>query len=104
MAKKKKYYESPKARIQESKGMKNVWKEEFPSPHDFNARKKFEDSAMINEDHRAVANLPQHVIMKAWPKAKFGHLMGLDDTISGIDVQMEEDTREMKLHSYPEKY
>jgi hypothetical protein len=104
MAKKKKYYQSPKDKRREGQGMKHVWKVEFPSPADYNARKKFEDSAMIREDHSAVANLPQHVIQREWPKPYYGNLMGPDDTISGIDLQMKDDSDEMKSHSYPEKY
>ena len=54
-------------------------------------RQEMMDGMMINEDHRAIANLPQHVVMREYPKA--GHTMApyIDDTISGIDRQMDYD-------------
>lgn len=116
MAKKKKYYQSPKDRIKESRGMekslrggvknrsKKGMDQEFLSPQDYKRRGMLEDSQMIREDHNATANLPQQVIMKEYRKVRYGHAMGIDDTITGIDIQMEDDSDEMKKYSYPEKY
>ena len=46
------------------------------------------DAGMIHEDHSAIANLPQEVMIKDWPM-KPGYLNAdLDDGISGIDSQL----------------
>ena len=71
-------------------------------------RMEYEDSRMIHEDHSAVANLPQNVMMKPWPKSVYA-TYHLDDTISGIDYQMWEDSDMKKSNKYkrsrfPEKY
>jgi len=62
------------------------------------------DFDMINEDKKAIANLPQEVMYKMWPKANHYHDYGLDDTIRGIDEQMDKDNRKMESHLQPEKY
>lgn len=62
------------------------------------------DSMMISEDKSAVANLPQHVIYKAWPKAGHYADYALNDDISGIDTQMDDDGRKMKAHKGGLKY
>ncbi len=59
---------------------------------------------MISEDKHAIANLPQEVMYKAWPKARHYHDYGLDDTIRGIDEQMDKDNGKMESHLQPEKY
>jgi hypothetical protein len=46
---------------------------------------------MISEDHSAIANMPQNVMIKPYPKSRHYMGEGLDDTINGIDKQMEED-------------
>lgn len=49
------------------------------------------DAGMIHENHNAIANLPQEVMIKPWP-ARPGYLPEvLDDGISGIDRQLELD-------------
>jgi predicted solute-binding protein len=72
------------------------------------AKRKFYDSsersieskerAMISEDHSAMANLPQQVIMKYYPKSPYGVNSELDDTIRGIDKQIGADDNGMKKH------
>ena len=62
------------------------------------------DSGMINEDKHAVANLPQQVMYKPWPKARHYVDYGLDDTIRGIDHQQNLDNEKMEKHLQPEKY
>ncbi len=69
-------------------------------------RRKMEmqDSSMISEDHSAVANMPQGVMMKSWPKVDSYMPEGLDDTISGIDRQMDTlDGAKRKAHTMPKK-
>lgn len=76
------------------------------------ARKKYysneriEDSGMIREDRSAVANLPQNVMMKEWPKVDYTGFEGLDDTIRGVDQQMRDDARggKKKRGRNPEKW
>lgn len=62
------------------------------------------DSSMISENKGAVANLPQEVMYKPWPKV--GHYLDgeLNDKISGIDKQMDEDGRDMKRHKQNNKW
>jgi len=62
------------------------------------------DSMMISEDHSAVANLPQQVMYKPWPKAGHYADYDLDDTIRGVDEQMDDDGRKMKAHKGGLKY
>ena len=62
------------------------------------------DSGMISEDHSAVANMPQHHMMKEWPKAHDYMEGDLDDTIHGINRQMGEDASQRNRHEKPHKY
>jgi IMP dehydrogenase/GMP reductase len=52
-----------------------------------------EKDGMIHEDRRAIANLPQEVMIKPYAPAP-GYLPdALDDTIEGVDRRMEENHR-----------
>lgn len=62
------------------------------------------DSMMICEDHNAIANLPQQVMMREYPKFMYGLEPGLDDTIRGVDKQMYGDMNDMKRHISKTKY
>ncbi len=66
-------------------------------------RQELEDSGMIHEDHRAIANLPQEVMIKAYPHV--GPYMPeiLNDDVSGVDAQMEYDDDQRRRHFYPKK-
>lgn len=66
-------------------------------------RQEIEDSGMIREDDRAIANLPQYVKIEAYPKPGYYLEEGLDDTIAGIDRQIEFDDRQRDNHFYPKK-
>lgn len=61
------------------------------------------DGAMIHEDHNAVANLPQNVIMRPYRKGGYGIPEDLNDTIEGIDRQIGKDNSKMDEHMYPKK-
>lgn len=64
------------------------------------------DRGMISEDRNAIANLPQNVVMKMYPRVDYDNY-NLNDDIRGIDVQMRDDNRKEKRKSgmsYPEKY
>lgn len=60
------------------------------------------DFNMFPDSSSAVANMPQEVIYKAWPKADQGANYKLNDNISGINKQIGEDVRKMNSHRKPE--
>jgi len=64
---------------------------------------EMEDAGMIHENRNAIANLPQEVMIKAYPKSAPHMPEGLDDTISGVDRQMEYDNSKRREHFYPKK-
>lgn len=66
-------------------------------------RQEMEDAGMIHEDHSAMANMPQNVIMRSYPMENDYTPEGLDDTISGIDRQKMMDYHGMKKHLKPKK-
>jgi|SRR5271165_6920003 hypothetical protein len=66
-------------------------------------RQEMEDAGMIHEDHSAVANLPQEVMMKSYPKPMGWLPEDLDDTIRGIEHQQNGDNRKKMEHFYPRK-
>lgn len=66
-------------------------------------RQELEDAGMIREDHSQIANLPQQVMMKPYPKTGPYLPEGLDDTITSIDDQMDYDDSQRRKHFYPKK-
>ena len=62
------------------------------------------DAGMIQEDHKATANLPQDVKYHAWPANDDYPRYGLDDTIKGIDKQERQDYDKMERHLQKGKY
>jgi hypothetical protein len=139
---KKRYYQSAKDRMAESRGMERYedrrempgqkadkFNDEYHREHDerlghmgFNStiaqranmnefyagmeprrRQEMEDAGMIHEDQRAIANLPQEVMIKAYPKTGPYLPEGLDDTIRGVDDQMDFDDSQRRAHFYPKK-
>lgn len=86
------------------KGIKTAIGGEFYAGRGERDVQESRDGGMISEDRTAMANLPQNVIMREYPKydgARFPHL---DDTIKGIDVQREDDKKQNKTEQYPWKY
>lgn len=68
-----------------------------------------EKDGMIKENRSAVANLPQEVMMRDWPRIDGDYMMSdLNDSILGVDAQMYEDARGRNKGKskgkYPEKY
>lgn len=61
------------------------------------------DAGMITEDHSQIANLPQGVMIKAYPKTGPYMPEGLDDTIRGVDRQMDMDDSKRRAHNVPKK-
>jgi hypothetical protein len=66
-------------------------------------RLEHEDGGMIHEDPRAVANLPQEVRMTPYPHTGPWMPEGLDDTIRGVDHQMDYDDSQRARGFYPKK-
>lgn len=66
-------------------------------------RQELEDSSMIHEDHRAIANLPQEVMIKPYPHVGPYLPEVLNDDVSGVDAQMEYDDAQRSSHFYPKK-
>lgn len=66
-------------------------------------RQEMADAGMIHEDHRSVANLPQNVIMNFYPKDANFLPENLDDTIRGVDRQLDYDNGKKLGHLYPKK-
>jgi len=62
------------------------------------------DFNMMGLDSSSVANMPQNVVYKAWPSAGNYSDYGLNDTIGGVNKQMNEDGAKMKKHLQPGKY
>lgn len=71
---------------------------------DSRRKQEMEDAGMIREDHSAIANLPQEVMMKPYPKDSNYMPEDLDDTLRGIDKQMNADSpmkhKIFKEHKY----
>ena len=73
------------------------------------AKKKYyqsNSSGMIREDRSAFANLPQQLVVKYWPKNIYTMNESLDDTLRGVDQQIDSDKRggKRKKGSNPSKY
>jgi len=72
---------------------------------DSRRKQEREDGGMISEDRSAIANMPQGVIMKAYPSMYESEVFPhLNDTISGVDKQIHEDEGGMKRHRSKSKY
>ena len=76
----------------------------FYDSMDTRKRLEVEDSHMIREDRMAMANLPQNVIIKEYPKTVNAQYPELNDTLSGIDEQNMLDARKTKHDRFPSKY
>jgi len=66
-------------------------------------RMQHHDASMISEDHNAIANLPQQVIMKDWADHEAYLPDILDDTIVGINKQINYDDKKRQEHFEPKK-
>lgn len=66
-------------------------------------RQEMMDAGMIHEDHAAVANLPQNVKMSYYPKDANFLPENLDDTIMGVDRQLDYDNGKKLGYIYPKK-
>lgn len=71
--------------------------------HGGRRRQEMMDSGMIHEDHNQIANLPQNVMIKPYPRTGPYMPENLDDTIRGVDGQIDYDDRKHAEHFYPKK-
>lgn len=71
---------------------------EYMAGVDPRRRQEMMDGMMIHEDHHAVANLPQHVVQRDFPKSGKTAAPYLDDTIHGVDKQIDDSDRKMLQH------
>jgi len=76
---------------------------EYYAGVDSRRRMEHEDGGMINEDHNAIANLPQGVVMRPYPPTGPMLPEHLDDSIRSVDYQMDEDDRQRARHNMPRK-
>lgn len=68
-------------------------------------RQEMEDAGMLHEDRKQVANMPQEVMYHGWPKAMYGAVdSDLDDTIMGVNRQMDKDESQARRFMNPHKY
>ena len=67
-------------------------------------RQELEDAGMIHEDHSAIANLPQNVMIKDYPTGGYYLPEGINDRLSGIDHQMDYDDNKRRQNFNPHKY
>lgn len=91
----KKYYGSSKGSMEAM---------ECYAGYDARRRREIEDGNMLNENHSAIANMPQEVKYHDWPASPIGASYNLNDDIRGIDNQMRDDLRGEKKGEMPEKY
>lgn len=68
------------------------------------SERRMKEMSMISEDRSAVANMPQSVMYKPYPRAYDELDHGQDDTMAGIDRQMGEDHSVAKRHNKPSKW
>ena len=83
---------------------KRKMKRHYGSMKDAAEARIMRDGDMIREDHTAFANLPQEVIMKEYKKPDYTDFDNLDDTITGIDRQIDSDVMTARRHKSKSKY
>ena len=64
---------------------------------------EMEDAGMIRENPAAIANLPQEVMIKAYPMTGPYLPEDLNDDIRSVDAQMDYDDSQRRAHFYPKK-
>lgn len=124
----RRYHQSRRDRMDERRGMehhieRNIEREhdemehnmerqerkDYPRGHDMYSgmhdrrRREMEDAGMIHEDHHAIANMPQEVMIKPYPSSYSYLPEDLDDTISGVDRQINLDDSKRRENFMPKK-
>ncbi|HVW99279.1 MAG TPA: hypothetical protein VHA52_02395 [Candidatus Babeliaceae bacterium] len=95
--------QSEHSRYKEHSGEERYLHGYYEGPHE-RRRQEMEDGGMIREDHAEIANMPQEVMIKPYPKTGPSLPEEIDDTIRGIDRQMDEDDSQRRKHFRPHKY
>lgn len=95
----RKYEQSKRDRADEAEGMQGLRTDAYRR-----ITGEGDMSYMIHEDHNAVANLPQHPVMKEYPKGAYGNRYYLDDTIEGIDDTLRDSAKVIDRHMSEEMY
>jgi len=96
------HYSEPR-RGSERGNMISGYHRDYPVGTDPRKTEAMQDGGMIREDMRAIANLPQEVMMKPYPMTGPYLPEGLDDTIAGVDRQMDYDDQKRRMNFYPKK-
>lgn len=105
----KRYYDKSRGiekKVERSEVKKVMKNNDYYAGMDSRRYTEMRDAGMISEDHNAVANLPQEVMMKEYPKTDY-FSYNLNDDIRGIDTQINDDVRKEKRKAgmpYPSKY
>jgi len=76
---------------------------EFYAGMDSRRRQELEDAGMLHENPNAVANMPQEVMMKFYPKTGPFMPEELDDSYQGVDRQMDHDDAQRRRGFAPKK-
>lgn len=66
-------------------------------------RQEMRDAGMIHEDHREIANLPQEVKIEMYPLTGPRTPEDIDDTLRGVDRQINYDNSQKMKHFFPKK-
>lgn len=118
----KRYHQTRRDRRHERSGMWREERDKFNDEHHHDkspmghqpaagayegpaSRRRMEmmDAGMIHEDRSQIANLPQEVMIKPYPMTGPYMPEELDDTIRGVDRQMDYDDHKRKEHFFPKK-
>lgn len=76
---------------------------EYYAGHAGRMRQEHEDGDMLHDDRSALANMPQHIIMKEYPMS-YGYLPEkLDDSIRGVDELIGKNDSKRNQHLKPKK-
>lgn len=66
-------------------------------------RQEMKDAGMIHEDPREIANLPQQVRIEPYPPCNGYTPEDIDDTLRGVDRQIDYDNDKKMRHFFPKK-
>ena len=78
-------------------------KADLYASHDERRKMEHMDAGMISDDRSSMANMPQGVIMKEYPKIHGYMPEHLDDTERGIEHQIDQDNAQKNRHMAPKK-
>lgn len=86
------------------KKAKRFYDGDYSGPLNVAQRQMAKDYSMISEDRSAVANMPQSIVYKQWPKT--GHYADfyVPDSTASVDAQQDADGAQMRRHKARSKY